>query len=81
MKKDGHPSPSNVEFPPRLQFEVKNVYNLEIHTVHQNNVTSDHHVRAIRRWRGQPAFKILRTGIHPAPQLYWKYAPYYKPSF
>jgi len=47
---------------------MKHVYYLEIHTVEQHNVTSDEYVRAVRRWRRQPAFQLLGAWERPRAQ-------------
>ena len=52
MKKDGQTGPS-YGHPSVLQLEVKNIHYLEIHPVHQDDVSANEHVCTVRWWRGQ----------------------------
>jgi hypothetical protein len=61
--------------------KVKNIHYLEIHPVHQDDVSANEHVRTVRWWRGQLPFEVWRAGIHLPSQFDWKYAAHYKPSF
>jgi hypothetical protein len=67
--------------PESLQFEVKNIHYLEVHPVHQNDVSANEHVRTVRRgWRQLP-FEVWGARIHFSPQLHRNYSVYYEPSF
>ena len=54
-----------------LQLEMKHIYDLEIHTVEQYNVTSDEYVRAVGRWRRQPTFQFFGACERPRAQTRW----------
>jgi hypothetical protein len=67
--------------PESLQFEVKNIHYLEVHPVHQNDVSANEHVRTVRRgWRQLP-FEVWGARIHFPAQLHRKYPAYHNPSF
>jgi hypothetical protein len=70
---DGHPSV--------LHFEVKNIHYLEVHPVHQDDVSTDEHVGTVRRWRRQAPFEVWRARKHLSPQLHGKYPVNHNPSF
>lgn len=80
MKKDGPTSPS-YGHPGVLQFEVKNIHNLEVYPVHQDDVSANEHVRTVRWRRWQLPFEVWWTRKHSAPQFHRKYSTYHKPSF
>ena len=60
MKKDERTG-SSYGHPSVLHFEVKNIHYLEVHPVHQNDVSANEHVRAVRWWRGQLPFEVWRA--------------------
>jgi hypothetical protein len=80
MKKDERTGPS-YGHPSFLQCEVKNIDYLEVHPVHQDDVSANEHVRTVSRWRRQLPFEVWGTRIHFPPQLHRKYPVYHKPSF
>ena len=80
MKKDERTGPSSGH-PSFLQCEVKNIDYLEVHPVHQDDVSANEYVRTVRRWRRQLPFEVWGTRIHFPPQLHRKYAAYHNPSF
>jgi len=80
MKKDEPTGPSDGH-PSVLQFEVKNIHYLEVHPVHQDDVSANEHVRTVRWWRRQLPFKVWGARKHSPPQLHRKYPVHHKPSF
>ena len=80
MKKDEPTGPS-YGHPGVLHLEVKNIHYLEVHPVHQDDVSANEHVRTVRWWRRQLPFEVWGARIHFAPQLHRKYPAYHNPSF
>jgi hypothetical protein len=80
MKKDEPTGPSYGQ-PSGLHFQMKNIHYLEVHPVHQNDVSANEHVRTVGWWRRQLPFEVWGAGKHFPPQLHRKYAAYHQPSF
>ena len=49
--------------------EVKDVGNLEVRPVYQDEVSTDEDVHVIRRWRRKRDFEFMRTRLHPGAKF------------
>lgn len=47
-----------------VDIEVENVGDLEIGSIDQDQIATDHEVRVVRRRRRKHDFKFSRTGLH-----------------
>src|SRR5579884_2364156 len=51
-----------------VDFEMKDVGDLEIGTVVEHKIAANDHVHEIRRWRRKHYFQLMRARLHPAAQ-------------